>query len=96
VRVGYTGASRLSGVEQQEVKVWCLVAIAIASSAPATDCSIPLKDVCLIQARLSNEAQWKEDVEEIGYLTMCIRADERARYRIAQLVEKALEQQAVY
>jgi hypothetical protein len=76
------------GDEQQEDRMWCLIAIAIASTAPATDCSIPRESVCLIQATLVNEIQWRDDVEQIGYLTLCIKADARAKYLQTRLVER--------
>lgn len=71
--------------------MWCLIAIAIASSAPPTDCSLVTWNACSVRAELSNRLNWREDVGTIPYVLLCISAQKRARYLQARLVEKAIE-----
>lgn len=90
MRVGYTGASRPLAVGQQEVRVWCLIAIAIASSAPPTDCSLVTWNACSQKAGEINRQNWREDVATVPYVLLCISSQKRAIYLQAQLVEKAI------
>ena len=70
--------------------MWCLIAIAIASSAPPTDCSIPNWTVCSMKAAEENRINWREDVDTIPYVRLCVLSHQRARYLQAQLVEKGM------
>ena len=71
--------------------MWCILYIAIAGTAPPTDCSITREDTCLMMAELSNNLQWSDNLEEIRYLSLCILSSERAKYRQANLVSKVAD-----
>jgi hypothetical protein len=70
--------------------MWCLIAIAIASSAPPTDCSMVSWTACSAIAGQRNRENWRQDVATIPYVHLCISSQQRAKYLQAQLVEKAI------
>jgi hypothetical protein len=71
--------------------MWCLIYIAIASSAPPTDCSLLSEIICQTRAARANNLNWREDIEKIPYLVQCVSSLERAKYFQARLVEKVME-----
>ena len=70
--------------------MWCLIAIAIASSAPPTDCSLMSWTACSMIAGEKNRKNWREDVDTIPYVHLCISSQKRAIYLQAQLVERVI------
>lgn len=86
--LGYTGASRLSGDEQQADNMWCLIAIAIAAKTiPPVDCSFPLFEECLAIAAPHNREHWKDNIREIDYLYQCVSVTDRNHFLMAQQLE---------
>jgi hypothetical protein len=71
--------------------MWCIIYVAIASSAPPTDCSLLSETICRIKVGQINEKNWKEDTDTIPYLAQCVPLHERVRYFQARLVEKVKE-----
>lgn len=71
--------------------MWCILYIAIAGTAPPTDCSISRRSTCLLMAQQVNDTQWSDNLEEIRYLSLCILSSDRAKYRQANLVSKVAD-----
>jgi hypothetical protein len=69
--------------------MWCLMYIAVAGSAPQTDCSLPTLDECLVRTIVINQNNWREDMATIPYLSLCVSLQERERYLQSQLIERA-------
>ena len=71
--------------------MWCLIYIAIAGSAPPTDCSIVYEEQCKMLAAAINIVEWRDNISNISHLAMCIPANERARYHRTKMIQRAIE-----
>ncbi len=75
--------------------MWCLVFIALAGTAPPTDCSIVYEEECKMLAAAINIIEWQDNTSNISHLAMCIQASEKAKYHRAkmrnEMIQRAIE-----